>query len=267
LLCKPFRPILMELSGVLVLAVLGVRHGFDPDHIAIIDGVSMRYAVSRPALAKWSGTLFALGHGSVVTLIAVAISLFSHLIHFSSSTWNILDWVPGLLLIGVGLLNARMLLRKDAYRPKGMRSWLIPNRLKQSCNPLAIMLIGALFAMVFDTTTQAAAWAYTASRQVNVALLLGLSFSVGMITTDTLDSWILYKLVKRAMSRDAVVAYRRTLGWVIVTLSITVGGYKVATQLSPTLAIDEIALTRIGIGFFVFMGLYYTYTLFSKPSR
>ena len=257
----------MELSGVLVLAVLGVRHGFDPDHIAIIDGVSMRYAASRPALAKWSGTLFALGHGSVVTVIAVAISLFSHLIHFSRGVWDIMDWVPGLLLIGVGLLNARMLLRKAPYSPKGIRSWLIPNSLKDSSNPLAIVVIGALFAMVFDTTTQAAAWAYTASRQVNVALLLGMSFSAGMITTDTLDSWILYKLVKRAMSRDAIVGYRRTLGWVIVAVSLAVGGYKVVTLLSPTLAIDERVLTMFGIGFFLFMGLFYAYTVFSKPVR
>jgi high-affinity nickel-transport protein len=257
----------MELSGVLVLAVLGVRHGFDPDHIAIIDGVSMRCTVSRPALAKWSGTLFALGHGSVVTLIAVLISLFSHLIHFSSPTWVILDWVPGLLLIGVGLLNARMLLRKTVYRPKGIRSWLIPDRIKKSCNPLAIVLIGAMFAMVFDTTTQTAAWVFTASRQANVTLFLGLSFSVGMIVTDTLDSWILYRVVKRAMDRDTVVAYRRTLGWIIVTLSLAVGGYKITTQLSPKLAIDETVLTGIGVGFFVFMGVFYTYTLFSKTAR
>ncbi len=33
----------MELSGILLMLMLGLRHGFDPDHIAIIDGVSVRY--------------------------------------------------------------------------------------------------------------------------------------------------------------------------------------------------------------------------------
>jgi high-affinity nickel-transport protein len=46
--------------------MLGLRHGFDPDHIAIIDGVSVRYAATKPLLAKWTGTLFAAGHGTVV---------------------------------------------------------------------------------------------------------------------------------------------------------------------------------------------------------
>jgi nickel/cobalt transporter (NiCoT) family protein len=257
----------MDISGFLLLGVLGVRHGFDPDHIAIIDGVSMRYSVTKPALARWSGTLFAIGHGSVVTIIAVTISLFSYLIHFSKGVWDILDWIPGLLLIGVGILNARMLLRRSLYRPRGVRSWLIPTRLRESSNPLAIVLIGALFATVFDTTTQAAAWAYTASAKVSGALLLGISFSAGMITTDTLDSWILYKLVKRAMSKNEVVGYRRTLGWVIVSISLAVGGYKVITHLLPTIAIDENALTKIGVGFFVLMGLFYAYTLFPKSLR
>jgi high-affinity nickel-transport protein len=51
----------MELSGILLMFMLGLRHGFDPDHIAIIDGVSVRYAATKPLLAKWTGTLFAAG--------------------------------------------------------------------------------------------------------------------------------------------------------------------------------------------------------------
>ena len=99
----------MELSGLLLMLMLGLRHGFDPDHIAIIDGVSVRYSATKPLLAKWTGTLFALGHGAVVTCIAVMISRLSHSWNFPQAVWNVVDWVPGLLLILVGVLNFRML--------------------------------------------------------------------------------------------------------------------------------------------------------------
>lgn len=257
----------MELSGILLLFLLGIRHGFDPDHIAIIDGVSIRYTATRPSLAKWAGTLFAIGHSTVVTLIAIMVSAFSHSIDLPGRVWNILEWIPGLLLIGVGLVNARMLLRRGRYSPKGIRSWLLPQKLKESSNPLAIILIGALFAMVFDTTTQAAAWAYTASANINRALLLGLCFSAGMISTDTLDSRILYQLTSRSGDDLSVVNYRRALGWFIVVLSFLVGGYKILTRLIPSWEISEGVLTIIGISFFGALGVFYIGAVLSKSKR
>src|SRR5471030_2385351 len=128
----------MEISGMFLLLLLGLRHGFDPDHIAIIDGVSVRFNTTKPALAKWTGTLFAAGHGSVVTCIAIMISRVSHAWSFPKTVWEILDWLPGIMLILVELLNLRMLTRKKKYHPAGIRSAFIPARLKNSSNPLAI---------------------------------------------------------------------------------------------------------------------------------
>jgi len=255
----------MQLSGLLLLLLLGLRHGFDPDHIAIIDGVSVRFSTTKPWLAKWTGTLFAIGHGSVVTCIAIMISLFSHAIHFPPIVWKMLDWLPGLLLIAVGLMNMFMLSGHKHYRPKGLKSFFIPSRLKNSSNPFAIVLIGVLFAMVFDTNTQAAAWAYTATSKLSTwnALLLGLSFSCGMITTDTLDSRILFSLMKRSANQYAVLNYRRKLGWIIVFISLLVGSYKLATHISASWEINENILTMIGISFFVLMAFFYTYIIYS----
>ncbi len=104
--------------------------------------------------------LFALGHGTVVTCIAVMISRFSHSWNFPQVVWNVLDWIPGLLLILVGFLNFRMLRAKKSIRQKDGKRFCYP-KLKNSSHPLSIVLIGILFAMVFDTNTQAAAWAYT----------------------------------------------------------------------------------------------------------
>jgi high-affinity nickel-transport protein len=255
----------MELSGILLMLMLGLRHGFDPDHIAIIDGVSVRYAKKKPMLAKWTGTFFAIGHGAVVTCIAVMISRVSHSWNFPTLVWNLLDWLPGILLIVVGIMNLRMLTGDQTYRPHGLKTFFIPKRLKNSSNPLAIVLIGVMFAMVFDTNTQAAAWAYTATTRLSTlnALILGFSFSCGMITTDTLDSRILFTLMLKSVSNDAVLNYRRKLGWIIVFISLLVGSYKIITHMMPSLEMGEGILTTIGVVFFSLMALFYTYILYA----
>jgi high-affinity nickel-transport protein len=250
----------MTWSGILLMFLLGFRHGFDPDHIAIIDGISVRYSNTRHALAKWTGTLFALGHGSVVTLIAVMISRFSHAFSFPEKVWTILDWVPGILLIVVGIINLRGLLSNVSYHSHGLRTWLLPEKLRNSSHPLSIVLIGILFAMVFDTNTQAAAWAYSASSGSGSthALLLGLCFTAGMMVTDSLDSQILFMLTQHSSGTEKVIAYRRKLGWVIVAITFSVGLYKIISHLNPGFELSETVLTGIGISLFIGMGIFYT---------
>lgn len=257
----------MELSGIMLMFLLGLRHGFDPDHIAIIDAMSVRLSDSHKKLAQWTGTLFAIGHGSVVTAIAVMISFYSHSWNFSNDIWKILDWLPGLILIIVGLMNLKILLKGNDYRPKGVKFMFIPKGLKNSSSPFAVVLIGILFAMVFDTNTQAAAWAYTASSELSIlsALVLGLSFSAGMILTDTMDSRIMFHLMNRSIGKSSVIDYRRKLGWIVVILSLVVGLYKIISMLIPSLALAENVLTLIGVVFFTLIAGFYIYIYFSKP--
>ena len=54
-------------STLLIAFALGIRHGTDPDHLTAIDGLSRL----RPRAAN--GLLFAIGHGSVVTLLAAGV--------------------------------------------------------------------------------------------------------------------------------------------------------------------------------------------------
>lgn len=55
----------LSTSGLVLMFVLGLRHGLDPDHIACVDGLTWR-ALNRAQHrhAPWIGTLFAIGHGS-----------------------------------------------------------------------------------------------------------------------------------------------------------------------------------------------------------
>jgi nickel/cobalt transporter (NiCoT) family protein len=174
-----------------------------------------------------------------------------------------------LLLIWVGVLNLRTLRGNGTYSPKGWKSFFLPARLKNSSHPLSIVLIGVLFAMVFDTNTQAAAWAYTATSKLSTlnALFLGLSFSAGMIFTDTLDSRILFTLMRRSVSNDSVLHYRKKLGRIIVYISFIVGGYKILNQLIPSFQLSENLLTLIGVSFFSLMLLFYATIYFSGRIR
>ena len=56
---------------VLLVFVLGVKHGFDADHLATIDGLTRFNARANPRWARFCGTLFSLGHGAVVIAIAL----------------------------------------------------------------------------------------------------------------------------------------------------------------------------------------------------
>src|SRR2546423_14708068 len=50
-----------------------MRHGLDADHLAAIDGLTRFNAQSQPRLARLCGALFALGHGVLVIIVALAV--------------------------------------------------------------------------------------------------------------------------------------------------------------------------------------------------
>mgnify|MGYP002481491783 CR=1 FL=1 len=64
-------------SLVALVFLLGLKHGFDADHLATIDGLTRFNARSRPRLARLCGTLFSLGHGAVVLAVAVGAGLIA----------------------------------------------------------------------------------------------------------------------------------------------------------------------------------------------
>ena len=66
---------LISLPGLLLMFVLGLRRGLDPDHIAMTHAMAYRSLAQRPRLAIRIGTPFALGHGLTVALISVTMGV------------------------------------------------------------------------------------------------------------------------------------------------------------------------------------------------
>ncbi len=248
-----------SMSSLMLMFVLGLRHGMDPDHIAMIDAMIYRSLEQRPRVAPWIGTLFAAGHGLAVTLMTVALSSLTREISVPSQVIAVLDWLPVVLLVLVGTLNLRALLAPGTYQTVGWKKHFVPRRLQQSSHPMAIFSIGVVFALVFDTATQAAAWGYVATAHAgqHMALVIGLIFTAGMMVTDTLDGRLMCRLLLRTANADAAQRYRRRVGWTVVLLAYGVASYSVASHWYPAIELSETILTAVGIAMFaVMLGAY-----------
>jgi high-affinity nickel-transport protein len=211
----------MTYSTLLTLAAaLGLRHGVDPDHLAAIDGLSR----IRPS--RWNGVLFAIGHGALVTLLAVGVG--------GLLARKLEPYAPW-LLVSLGMLNLWRLKNPVAHRHFAF-----------SRSPLTSPLIlGVIFGAGFETASQLSALVLAAD--IN-PWILGIVFSAGMMLVDGADGYLASRTQSRASSggRRALRA-SRTLGIFVVVFSFGLGGAELLK-----LDIDRIALP---MGCLLFTGL------------
>ena len=214
--------------------ILGARHGLDADHLATIDGLTRYNLRLSPQRARWCGSLFSLGHGTIVLLIALGVGL-------ASTTWQVPEWMEDLgtwISIGfltlLGILNLRAVLTTPAgamVATVGIKAGLL-RRLQATSHPLAIAAVGALFALSFDTMSQAALFAVTATQHGGLAhtLALGLAFTVGMLLADGANGLWIARLLQRADHRARIAS--RVMGLMVATISFAVAGFGLARWLN-----------------------------------
>lgn len=240
----------LSIGALGLVFLLGLRHGLDPDHVAVIDNMTFLAVDERPRMAAWTGTFFAIGHSLSVAVVALGVAWAAGQFVWPEWIEPAVDVMIVALLVLVGLMNLRVLLRPGAYVPVGWRQRLTPARLRSSSHPLAVVLVGAIFGLVFDTATQAAAWGTVAANGGGAAsaLLIALSFALGMILTDTADSQIVVRLLRRGENTGKIHTYRRGVGWVIVGLSFGMAIYAALAMLKPRFGFGDASYTAIGIG-------------------
>ena len=216
---------------------LGVKHGLDPDHLAAIDGLTRFNLGTHARLARLCGALFSIGHGIVVVAIAAVVGTFA--LRWTVPVW--LEDVGACLSIGflllLGLLNLLALVRSSAgafVAPVGLRARLLGGCLSAS-TPSAVVLIGALFAISFDTVSQAALFAVAGSALsgVQAAVSLGALFLLGMLVTDAVNGFWIAALLARADDRAQFAS--RVMAILVGTLSIGVAVLGIARYFSPRL--------------------------------
>jgi high-affinity nickel-transport protein len=248
--------------------VLGLRHGLDPDHIAAVDAMTYRSLNERPELAPWAGTLFALGHGGVVIVIAVVVGALGAHVSIPSFLTRLLEWTPVALLVVLGTLNLRALLREGDYRPAPLRLGIVPAFLRNSGHPLAMVAVGVVLGLVFDTASQAAAWGYAASVQGGAwgAFGVGLAFTLGMLVTDTCDARLMCRFLRDASTKSAGT-YRRFIGWFTVALSFGMAFYSVVIALNPRFELPDGWLTALGFALVIVVASGVVWLNWPKPVR
>src|ERR1022692_270147 len=119
------------MTTLLIGVALGMRHGTDPDHLTAIDGLTR----IRPRATN--GLYFALGHGLVVTLLAVGIGRI-----LADRVAFIGPW----MLIVIGLINLLKL-----FRNSPPRSSFVTAKRPIVGQPF---LLGMLLAAGFETASQ-----------------------------------------------------------------------------------------------------------------
>jgi len=220
----------------LLVFVLGLKHGFDADHLATIDGLTRFNARTNPRLARFCGVLFSLGHGAVVVAIALVVSTLAR--HWQTPEWlaTFGTWVSIAFLAALGFLNVHAVLRTDPghmVQPIGLKGRFL-GRLARAGSPGLIALVGALFALSFDTISQAALFALTATQfgGWQQALMLGLLFMLGMLVTDGVNGFWISRLICRA-DQIALIA-SRVMSLVVAGISLLVAGFGVTKLALPS---------------------------------
>jgi nickel/cobalt transporter (NiCoT) family protein len=241
-------------TGLAITAyVLGLRHGFDADHIAAIDNTTRKLLNDgkRPLTV---GTWFSLGHSTIVCGMIVALvvafdfvkSQYANFAHVGAILGTL---ISGVFLCVIGLVNVIIVL--EVYRifqrlrdgeldqraldeQMEKRGFLYRyfGRLFRVINePWQIYPIGVLFGLGFDTATEviiialATGLAFSGAIPLWAVLILPLLFTCGMVLSDTSDGFSMRYAYGWAFLRPIrKIYYNLTLTVISVLVAFAIGG-------------------------------------------
>ncbi|MEP7298869.1 MAG: nickel transporter [Burkholderiales bacterium] len=233
-----------------VVLLLGLRHGFDADHLSTIDALTRHHLQRGEGRARWVGALFSLGHGAVVVVVALGVSLLAS--HWQVPAWlmSFGAWTSIMVLVLLAGLNIASLRRTPHHEHAclvGLRGrWF---GAAGRGGMFAAAAIGALFALSFDTLSLAALVAVSASQHGGWqgALQCALVFTLGMLAVDGLNGLWITRLLRRS-DRSALVA-SRWMGWAVVAVSLLTAALGAAGQLTAAgVALPELLPGSIVVG-------------------
>jgi nickel/cobalt transporter (NiCoT) family protein len=197
-------------SGLGLAAVafaLGLRHGFDADHIAAIDNFARRM-VGRGERPAGVGLFFSLGHCSVVLGVSFMIAItalnlgdrfthFRELSAFGSTLFSIFILfaiAPLNLAAAWRLYTALRESKSDRVRPVdvagGLMTILLRPLLRYKVRSWQMLFVGIVFGLGFETATAVALLGIAASEAgyglpLSAVMVFPLLFTAGMTLVDT----------------------------------------------------------------------------------
>jgi len=239
-------PMLVGFAGLAY--ALGMRHGFDADHIVAIDGTT-RSLLAQRQRAQGVGFFFSLGHSTVVLLLALWIA------HATEAAGRFL---PTLRAIGgdVGLAasSAFMLLTavlnlmifRDTLHaaddpsasnesPRGgVMARLLGRVIRLVRRAPQMYFVGFAFGLGFDTASEVALLAIAATVGAHAlpmlaVLVLPISFAAGMALVDTAEGMFMVRAYSWAQDEPARRArYNLVVTGFTAVAAVMVGAMEIA---------------------------------------
>ena len=247
------------LSSLALIGLMGFRHGFDADHIAVVDGMTRARQLDRSYwTARLVGLQFAVGHSATI--------LIASLLLFGQSA-ALPSWLDGLgmvistvflLVIAVTNLGHALNRTSDAERPLGPMSAALMRATRGRGGHLHPALVGMAFAISFDSMAQAAFFAARGSEFSGMAAVavMALVFGLGMTIADAANGALLAWFAGRS-DRLARRASRFSSAFIALIALATAGaGILRQQQEGFAQAWDESGLW-IGVGLVALTSLVY----------
>ena len=231
----------MTISYILFSLLLGMRHGLDPDHLAIINGINLNEH-SKGKSTIWSGFFFSLGHGVTVTFIGVLVIALSSTFKAYSKISAFTEWIPIVMLLFTGAYGGFAIYNEIISGKSNHSHKKISSLINQSkSQSLKLFITGIFFALVFDTSTQVAAWGLVGEglskdNQYWIAISIGLFFTAGMMVTDTLNGLFFYRILNSNTSKFNLKIF---LSLIVVITSIVLGTIQLLEKLGFPIEIPD----------------------------
>jgi high-affinity nickel-transport protein len=255
------------LLGTALLAYgLGLRHAVDADHIAAIDNVTRKLMQDgkRPVAV---GFYFALGHSSVVIVVATAVAASATTLEarypdlfaagatigtsVSAAFLFAIAAVNAVVLIGVYRLLQRVR-RGGSYQSgefdsllarRGMLGWVLRRAFGLISRSWHMYPLGLLFALGFDTASEIGLLGIAASEAARglplwAILVLPALFTAGMSLVDTTDGVLMLGAYGWAFANPLrKLYYNLTITGISVIVALVVGGIEVAGVIGDKLGL------------------------------
>ena len=266
--------------------LLGVRHAFDADHIAVIDNTT-RKLVGEGKRSLSAGFWFSLGHSSVVFglafLLAIGVKALVGPVqdensHMLQTLGLIGSLVAGTFLILIGLTNlfavvgiAKVFreMRSGEFdeaelerqlNNRGFLARLLSRVMRRVSKPWHLYPVGLLMGLGFDTATQVALLVLAAGTAAftlpwYAILVLPVLFAAGMSLFDAADGvfmaraygWAFLKPIRK-------VYYNLTITLLSVFVALVIGSIVLIGLLVDRLGIESGPLAFIGSADLEFVG-------------
>jgi len=273
-------------TGLAITAyVLGLRHGFDVDHIAAIDNTTRKLLNDgkRPLTV---GTWFSLGHSTIVCGMIVALVAATEFITRQYNTFASVGAVLGTLISGIflfliGIVNVLIVLEvyrmfrgvrdgkldqkalDDQMLKRGFLNRIFGRFFRVVTEPWQIYPIGVLFGLGFDTATEVLIIGLTilvagsGAIPLWAVLFLPLLFTCGMVLSDTTDGFAMRYAYGWAFNHPIrKIFYNLTLTIISVLVAFAIGGVELLQVLSGEFGwggpfwswLDNLDFEALGVG-------------------